>query len=113
MIAEASHGEVHLMERSQWEAENIIVRSKKYDISHQQFKVFMTYTFMHLQKPYAAFQNVGVLFYEAFHVKLFSKGEDDFNCSEFVRRAVPWIFPPSKKPIDFIKPKGIYKMIFG
>lgn len=113
MIAEASHGEVHLMEREQWEAQNHIVKAKKYDISEEQFKTFMKYTYKHLQKPYASLQNVGVLFYEAFHVKMFSRGEADFNCSEFVRRAVPWIFPKTKKPIDFIKPKGIYKLIFG
>ena len=66
-----------------------------------------------LQRPYGFLQNIGVITYDVIGIRILRNGERLFNCSELVARAMPRQFSRlAKKPLDFIKPDGLYDLLF-
>jgi len=114
LIAEAGHGEVHLITHDNWTKRHKMITEAHFELEKDCYNDTMRFIFQRLQAPYSIMQNVGIVFYELFGVKWFVSGDKGYNCSELVKLALPKMFEgmPSK-PDDFIKPSDIHKIIFG
>lgn len=114
LIAEAGQGEVHLETQNNWTKQNKMIDEQRFDISQEDFTNMRSFVLDKLQVKYSMMQNIGIVLYDLFGVKLFMNGVNGFNCSELVKRALPVLFKSNdNKPMDFVKPSGIHKLIYG
>jgi len=113
LIAEAGHGEVHLMTEKSWRKINKKVDESQHQVTPEDFKIMRDFILDNLQVKYSISQNLGIILFDLFGVKLFLNKVEGFNCSELVARALPDVFKNYKGPIDYVKPSQIHTLIFG
>lgn len=112
IIFEASHGEVHLIESSNWRKENLVIREQAFRVDEQHRREVIRFMIDHLQKPYSFRNILGIIFYQTIGWKppFFNDGPDAFICSELIALALDNKIQ-FKKPLDLVTPRDIWNEI--
>jgi len=110
IIFEASHGEVHLIETSNWKNKNITIKEEPFEIDEKHRREVIRFMIDNLQKPYSYRNILGIVFYQLFKKRLFQDGPSAFICSELVALALDNKIS-FKKPLDLVTPKDIWDAV--
>ena len=110
IIFEASHGEVHLIEESNWKQNNIIVRESSFELDEKHRREVIRFAIDNLQKPYSIKNIFGIVFYQIFGKRILTDGHKAFICSELIALALDNKIQ-FKKPLDLVTPKDIWNAV--
>lgn len=111
LVLEASYGEVHFIEYSNWQKANICIAKKSLDFGDWTINKALVFGIDRLQKPYGITSIVGIFLNELFGVKIFTDGDKSYICSELVANALGDYYK-FNKPLDYVTPKDLYNKIF-
>ena len=101
IVFEASHGDVHMIEHTNWLVKNKVIKSFTIQKTPEEQRDILNYLIDNCQDKYGILTLFGILL----NVKLGKDGDKRFICSELVAKAL------GLSDNDFITPKDLEKMI--
>ena len=110
IIFEASRGEVHLIEESNWRKYNTTVREQSFELDEKHRREVIRFVIDHLQKPYSFTNILGIVLHQTIGVKWLLDGSKAFICSELIALALDNKIQ-FKKPLDLVTPEDIWKAV--
>jgi len=110
IVFEASHGEVHLIESSNWLKRNVVVREEKFEIDEDHRREIIRFMIDHLQKPYSYKNIFAIIIHQIVGLRVLEDGPKAFICSELIALALDNKIQ-FKKPLDLVTPKDIWDVV--
>lgn len=108
LIYQASHVATNFYNESYFDAEEIVVKEFKIEVSDEIYDAAMKYSIDHVGAPYGVKQVVGIACQMMFGDNPFKDGDKSYVCSELVQDVMK--FPIDQDP-DNIRPIHIYQYL--